>query len=66
MSDTVKDAIAKAVERLGLTIDASLLEAIVEIQERHQYDQEDDRRIQEMESLLNAWCDSHGGGDDAH
>ncbi len=66
MPDTVKSVISKAVAKLGVSVDATLVEAIVDLQERHQYDQEDDRRIQEMESLLNTWCDSHGGESDAN
>jgi hypothetical protein len=64
----VKDPVVEAIEVvLGErtdNIDRQIINAILDLQKRHQYDEDEERRVQEMEKLVAEWCDSRVG--DSH
>lgn len=55
MATRIIDALDEALEQSGLEVDRTLLAAVIELQQRRQYDDDSERRLQEMESLLEEW-----------
>ena len=62
MADSIQDAIDVVLSLRTDRPDRQIIKAILDLQRRHQYDEEEERRIQEMEKLVTDWCDVSGGG----
>ena len=56
MANPIIDALDEALERSSSNADRDLLQSVIELQQRRQYDDDSDRRIQEMEKLIFTWC----------
>ena len=55
MGNPIIDALDEALEQSGLDVNRELLASVIELQQRRQYDDDSDRRLQDMESLLEEW-----------
>ena len=61
MSNPITKALDEALDDTSTSVDPELLQSVIKLQQRRQYDDDSERRIQELERLILQWCDESKG-----